>query len=75
MLKSTQTPPATPLALTSQQLAVLRLIAAGYTDQQIGCQLAVSTATVHFHLYKVLQILGVRNRAQAVGEAYRRNLL
>lgn len=62
-------------ALSQREHEVLRLIANGATNQEAAAQLFVSEATVKTHLLHVYEKLGVRDRAAAVGEAYRRGLL
>jgi ATP/maltotriose-dependent transcriptional regulator MalT len=54
---------------------VLALIAHGATNRQAAAKLFVSEATVKTHLLHVYEKLGVRDRAAAVAEAYRRRLL
>jgi DNA-binding NarL/FixJ family response regulator len=61
--------------LSKRELDVLRLIAAGATNRQAAGRLLVSEATVKTHLLHIYDKLGVRDRAGAVGEAYKRRLL
>jgi DNA-binding NarL/FixJ family response regulator len=62
-------------ALSQREGEVLRLIANGATNREIAEALFVSEATVKTHLLHIYDKLGVRDRAAAVGEAYRRGLL
>ena len=62
-------------ALSQRELEVLRLIANGVPTREVAAALFVSEATVKTHLLHVYDKLGVRDRAAAVGEAYRRRLL
>jgi DNA-binding NarL/FixJ family response regulator len=62
-------------ALSQRELEVLRLIAGGATNREAATRLFVSEATVKTHLLHAYEKLGVRDRAAAVGEAYRRGLL
>jgi ATP/maltotriose-dependent transcriptional regulator MalT len=54
---------------------VLRLIADGATNRAAAARLFISEATIKTHLLHIYEKLGVRDRAAAVGEAYRRRLL
>jgi ATP/maltotriose-dependent transcriptional regulator MalT len=64
-----------PEVLSQRELEVLALIADGATNRQAAAKLFVSEATVKTHLLHVYEKLGVRDRAAAVAEAYRRRLL
>jgi DNA-binding NarL/FixJ family response regulator len=64
-----------PEALSQRELEVLALIADGATNRQAAAKLFISEATVKTHLLHVYEKLGVRDRAAAVAEAYRRRLL
>jgi DNA-binding NarL/FixJ family response regulator len=61
--------------LSQRELEVLRLVANGVTTRAVAATLFVSEATVKTHLLHIYDKLGVRDRAAAVGEAYRRRLL
>lgn len=50
-------------------------MAAGATNRAAARQLFVSEASVKTHLLNAYAKLGVKDRAAAVGEAYRRGLL
>lgn len=56
--------------LTNREAAVLRLIAAGLSNAEIGHQLHISQETVQTHVSNVLTKLNARNRTQAVITAY-----
>jgi non-specific serine/threonine protein kinase len=81
MLLSGQSPPVAdrldpaPHGLSRRELEVLRLIAAGYTDQQIADALFIGRRTAEWHVRNVLGKLGVANRAEAAALAARENLL
>jgi DNA-binding NarL/FixJ family response regulator len=64
-----------PEVLSQRELEVLALIADGATNRQAAAKLFVSEATVKTHLLHIYEKLGVRDRAAAVAEAYRRRLL
>ncbi|EWT06078.1 LuxR family transcriptional regulator [Intrasporangium chromatireducens Q5-1] len=52
-------------SLTKRELQVLRLVAVGLTNAQIGARLYVSEETIKSHVQQILRKLGVANRAQA----------
>jgi DNA-binding NarL/FixJ family response regulator len=62
-------------SLTGRELKVLRLVASGTTNREAAKQLFISEATVKTHLLHTYAKLGVRDRAAAVAEAYKRGLL
>ena len=63
-------PPVTVQTLTPKELDVLRLIARGMSNAEIGRDLFISDTTVKTHVTRVLQKLDVRDRAQAIVLAY-----
>ena len=52
--------------LTEREQEVLRLMAQGLTNPQIGHKLSIAEGTVRFHVSNVLKKLGLKNRTQAV---------
>ena len=71
-------PPARPLTrygLTDRELTVLRLLAAGRTNPQIGAELYISASTASVHVSNILRKLGVSGRVQAAAVAERAGLL
>jgi DNA-binding NarL/FixJ family response regulator len=62
-------------ALSERELDVLRLIAGGANNRDAAAKLFISESTVKTHLLHIYEKLGVRDRAAAVGEAYKRRLL
>ena len=64
-----------PGALTDRERAVLRLVAEGLPNKQIGRSLDISERTVKFHVTAILRKLDADNRAQAVAIATQRGLL
>jgi DNA-binding NarL/FixJ family response regulator len=57
-------PRAGPSSLTPAELAVVRLVAEGLTNKEIGGHLRVSARTVQTHLAHVFDKLGVRSRRE-----------
>ncbi|GAB7046385.1 response regulator [Catenuloplanes indicus] len=71
--------PGAPVApapdLTAREIDVLRLIAQGATNREIGRRLYVSEGTVKNHVSHILTRLGLRDRTQAALYARDRGLL
>jgi len=61
--------------LTERELTVLKLMAQGYTNQEIAQKLLVSTATVHSHVGHILSKLQVSSRTQAAINAMRAGIV
>ena len=61
--------------LTERELDVLRAIAGGLSNVEIGSQLFVSEGTVKTHVAAILRKLGLRDRTQAAVAAYELGLV
>jgi DNA-binding NarL/FixJ family response regulator len=61
--------------LTGRELEVLRLVAPGRSNAQIGTELRISRATAAVHVTSILRKLGVTSRVQAAALAERAGLL
>lgn len=64
-----------PQALSPREVEVLKLVARGMTNRQIGRAMHVSEATVKTHLLRAYDKLGVSDRTAAVVTALERGLL
>ena len=60
--------------LSARELEVLRLIAGGLTNAEIGTRLMISEHTVHRHVTHILRKLGVSSRVAATTYAHRHGL-
>lgn len=61
--------------LSNREREVLRLVAAGRSNKEIGAELKVTERTVKFHVTAIFNKLGAENRAQAVAIAHERGLV
>jgi DNA-binding NarL/FixJ family response regulator len=62
-------------SLSSRELAVLELVAAGHSNKEIVTALDVSPSTVKHHLQNVFSKLGVQDRTQATTVALQRGIV
>jgi len=72
--ESTVDEAASRAGLTPREAEVLRLVAAGRTNRQIGETLFISTKTASAHVSSLLMKLGVTNRGEAGAAAHRLGL-
>jgi DNA-binding NarL/FixJ family response regulator len=62
-------------ALSTREIAVLALVAAGNSNKMIGAQLSISEDTVKAHVKSILAKLGANDRTHAVTLALERGIL
>jgi DNA-binding NarL/FixJ family response regulator len=60
--------------LTERELEIVRLVASGYKNKEVGHQLTISERTVKTHLTNIFQKLGVRDRVGLVMYALQHGL-
>ena len=63
-----------PPALSEREQDVLRLLALGKENQEIGDRLGISERTVRYHLRNIYDKLGVQRRGEAIAWAVRQRL-
>jgi DNA-binding NarL/FixJ family response regulator len=68
-------PRAGELPLTTREVEILQLVAAGFTNGEVARRLWVTEQTVKFHLRNVYRKLGVANRTEASHLAHVRGLM
>ncbi|MBH0203294.1 MAG: response regulator transcription factor [Nitrospira sp.] len=61
--------------ITPRQREILRLVALGHTNREIGAALDISVRTVEVHRFNLMRRLDVRNVAQLLRQALQQNLL
>jgi predicted ATPase len=61
--------------LTRREMEVARLLALGYTDQEIAEELVITRGTASLHVHHILGKLGLRSRVQVVDSPALRGLL
>jgi two-component system NarL family response regulator len=65
----------TQVELTMRELTVLRLLADGKSNKEIGAALHIAEGTVKVHLKHLFDKLGVSSRTEAIAAAARRGLV
>ncbi|MEI5097527.1 response regulator transcription factor [Streptomyces sp. PmtG] len=61
--------------LTDRETEVFRLLARGFSNAEISRELTLSESTVKFHIQRIMEKLGLRNRVHAVIFAYEKELI
>jgi DNA-binding NarL/FixJ family response regulator len=61
--------------LTSREVEVMRLVAAGRRDKEIGVALGISSQTARVHVKNIYAKLGVSDRTEAMSVAIRRGIV
>jgi DNA-binding NarL/FixJ family response regulator len=61
--------------LTDRQREVLQLLAEGKVMKEIGCILKMTTRTVAYHKYRIMEALGVKTNAELVKYAVRNHIV
>lgn len=64
-----------PQKLTTRQLEVVRLVAAGLSAKQIAASLNISVRTAEAHKAKALEVLGLTSTAELVQYAIRQGII
>jgi two-component system NarL family response regulator len=65
----------TSLQLTTRELEVLKLIAEGKANKEIGSQLHIAESTVKLHVNTLFEKLGVKSRTEAMRAGLERGLI
>jgi DNA-binding NarL/FixJ family response regulator len=66
---------ASDLMLTSREVEVLRLVAAGNSNKLIANELAISDETAKTHVKSLIEMLGAHGRTHAVTIGLRRGII
>jgi len=74
-LGTSQAGAAVAAGLTAQESAVLRLVAAGYSNKEVARYLGIAVGTVKNHVSEMLRKLNARDRTHAVIKAMAGNIL
>ena len=64
-----------PRGLSKREVDVLRLVARGLSNREIGTALSISEHTAANHVRRILRKTGCANRTDAASWAYRRRLV
>ncbi|MDH3611679.1 MAG: response regulator transcription factor [Gammaproteobacteria bacterium] len=63
------------VSFSKREKQVLKLLAAGKTNSNIGTALFISESTVKFHVHSILSKMGATNRTEAVSIATRQGVI
>lgn len=72
---ASRTPVEAARSLSSREMEILRWLAEGKSNFEVGCILGISAATVKNHLQRIYRALGVSNRAHALARCTALRLL
>jgi DNA-binding NarL/FixJ family response regulator len=72
---TTEPTAASEFGVTARELAILKALARGLSNQAIGKELFVAEQTVKFHLTNIYRKLNAANRTEAVRIAYQHGLI
>jgi DNA-binding CsgD family transcriptional regulator len=61
--------------LTDRQREVLQLLAEGKVMKEVGGVLNMTTRTVAFHKYRIMEVLGAKSNAELVRYAVRNHMI
>ena len=64
----------TVLSLTSRQREVLQLLAEGHSAKEIAAILNISTKTVEYHKYRMMEDLGIKTTAELIRYAVKQGI-
>ena len=67
--------PEYPSGLSQREVEVLRLVALGKSNREIGDELAITERTVRRHVSNIYQKIGANNRSEATSYALREGLV
>jgi DNA-binding CsgD family transcriptional regulator len=70
-----ESPDARARKLTSREVEVIGMLAAGHTTPEIASRLHISTLTARNHIQNILEKLEVHSKAEAVAFAFQKRLL
>jgi DNA-binding NarL/FixJ family response regulator len=62
-------------ALTPRQREIVQLLAEGRSAKEIGAALSISSRTVEFHKYQIMEVLGLHTTAELVHFAIKQGLV
>ena len=71
----TASAPRAPLQLSPREQEVLKLLAQGYTNQEVATRLYLSVKTIETHRARIVDKLGLRSRADLTRYALEMGLL